>query len=223
MRVLATKPSPNDFVLDAAGFALGLGVASWLGWQTRDLVWSLWLSSLAIGYLTLVLAIVRAGRGEPRAAGVPGLAAKLFLLGFFTVHFGMFHFVHSVFLNIFFPVASGDAGVSSGAGVVPLGERPGFGSFFPDYGAVIRNGWPWLIAAAIAERRSLWPPEPALGAPNLLAPYASVFRMHLLLFFFAAMYFVGLDGIVVYAIVYTVYFWPWRRTLSAGTEPAAAA
>lgn len=110
MRVLATRPSPNDFVLDATGFALGLGLAWWLGWQTRDLVWSLWLSSLVIGYLTLVFAIARAGRGEPGAARAPGVATKLFLLGFFTVHFGMFHFVHSVLLNVFFPVASGDAG-----------------------------------------------------------------------------------------------------------------
>ena len=214
MRVLASRPSANDFVLDAAGFVLGLGIAWWLGWETRDLVWSLWLSSLVIGYATLVLMIARAGRGDPSQPGASGLVVKLFLLGFFTLHFGGFHFVHSVFLNLFFPVhvdAKGFGGIGRGVA-----------SFLPDYGAVVRNGWWWLIAAAIAERRSLWPPVAEAGVANLFAPYASVIRLHLLLFFFAAMYFVGLDGIVVYAIVYTVYFWPWRPTFSMAPATSAA-
>ena len=32
-----------------------------------------------------------------------GAIGQMGLLAFFTVHFGMFHFVHSVFLNLFFP------------------------------------------------------------------------------------------------------------------------
>jgi hypothetical protein len=35
-------------------FAGGLAVAWWAKWQSRDLVWSLWLSSLVVGYATLV-------------------------------------------------------------------------------------------------------------------------------------------------------------------------
>ena len=34
---------------------------------------------------------------------VIGLA--VFMFGFFTIHFGLFHFVHSVFLNSFFPLS----------------------------------------------------------------------------------------------------------------------
>ncbi|MCU0863614.1 MAG: DUF6498-containing protein [Planctomycetes bacterium] len=221
MRALTSSPSANDFVLDAAGFCLGLGIAWWLGWQTRDLVWSLWLSSLVIGYATLVLAIVRVGRDDPSTRGAGGFVAKLFLLGFFTLHFGGFHFVHSLFLNIFFPVRVDGAGSMFGVSAGPGGGGRGFLPFLPDYGAVVRNGWWWLIAAAIAERRSLWPPMSESGPANVHGPYASVFRMHLLLFFFAAMYFAGLDGILVYAIVYALYFWPWRRTLSVATSASA--
>src|SRR2546423_7369195 len=39
---------------DAAAFALGLAVARWAGWNTADLVWSLWLSSFVVGYSTIV-------------------------------------------------------------------------------------------------------------------------------------------------------------------------
>ena len=36
-----------------------------------------------------------------------GIVGGLFLLAFFTVHFGLFHFVHSMFVNQFFPIESG--------------------------------------------------------------------------------------------------------------------
>jgi len=38
---------------DALAFAAGLVVAGMLGWRTTDLVWSLWLSSLVVGYATI--------------------------------------------------------------------------------------------------------------------------------------------------------------------------
>jgi hypothetical protein len=41
-------------VWDLCGFAIGLWLAWALDWQTRDLVWGLWLSSLVIGYASIV-------------------------------------------------------------------------------------------------------------------------------------------------------------------------
>src|SRR5215210_8001790 len=38
---------------DALAFVVGLGVARWAGWTTGDLIWSLWLSSLVVGYATI--------------------------------------------------------------------------------------------------------------------------------------------------------------------------
>ena len=40
---------------DVLAFMLGLGVARWLRWPTTDLVWSLWLSSLVLGYAIRML------------------------------------------------------------------------------------------------------------------------------------------------------------------------
>src|SRR4029078_12851253 len=48
---------------DALAFALGLAVARWAGWNTGDLIWSLWLSSLVVGYSTIVWII-----GQPAVA-----------------------------------------------------------------------------------------------------------------------------------------------------------
>ena len=46
---------------DALAFALGLGVAWGSGWNTTDLVWSLWLSILVVGYSMIVWMIFGPG------------------------------------------------------------------------------------------------------------------------------------------------------------------
>lgn len=220
---------------DALAFAGGLALA-WFGhWETRDLVWSLWLSSLVVGYALIVWSLFGPGipialqawreremfRQEPKGPMAPGggvmLVGGLFMLAFFTVHFGMFHFVHSVFLNAFFPVEPGLRGPSAAL-----------------YGHVLQAYWPFVLVAAMAERsafrlqpaESAGPPDTAVtveaiaarkaqtarkgGLNGLMAPYKNVVRLHLLIFFFAFAHFAELDSFLVYAVVYAVYFFPWR-------------
>lgn len=220
---------------DALAFGGGLALA-WFGhWETRDLVWSLWLSSLLVGYAMIVWSIFGKGiwialqawtnravlGAAPKAplamGGLVLLAGGLFMLAFFTVHFGMFHFVHSVFLSMFFPVDPNLRGPSAAL-----------------YWHVLQSYWPFVLVAAVAERAAfrLAPEEPA-GPPDtavtveaiaarkmrnakaggmtgMMAPYRNVVRLHLLIFFFAFASFAKLDGFLVYAVVYAVYFFPWR-------------
>jgi hypothetical protein len=230
---------------DIVAFALGLGLAWFLKWETRDLVWSLWLCSLVLGYLTLLTAIggaawigfaaldnEEAPPGGRLKAMLVGLPAMLFLMGFFSIHFGGFHAGHSVFLQQFFPVEG-----------MP---KDGFGQAFMNplllwkltvthlmapYGL-------FLIPAILAERHHLLTPVVRMkkvvddaGAMALISgrtggrtgkkanpigeamgrPYINVVRMHLLIFFFAASYALHLDSFIIYAVVYSVYFFPWRE------------
>ncbi len=192
-------------LVDLGAFLLGLGVAWALGWQTRDLVWSLWLSSLVVGYATLLLAIVFARPSDDSTT--PAIITKVFVLLFFTVHFGGFHFVHSAFLAAFFPLTDDWTAIGS------------------TYAVVFREYWPWLFAAAIAERHALLdavlqrakPPAGDRPTPlpfDTAGPYRNVVRMHLLIFVFAGLALAGIGGIGVYALVYAAYFWP-RRGVSA--------
>jgi hypothetical protein len=221
--------------IDALAFAGGLALA-WFGeWQTKDLVWSLWLSSLLVGYAMIVWMIFSPELGialqawtdrstlpSPRA-GLLAVGASanfiggLFLLAFFTVHFGMFHFGHSVFLSLFFPVLPGR----------------NHGPSLMLYGQVLAAYWPFVLVAAVAERQAFrWPgsAEPpdtsvkaadiaarkarkaktGFGGGDMMIPYKNVIRLHLLIFFFAGAHFVKLDSFLVYAVVYAVYFFPWR-------------
>lgn len=234
---------------DAAAFAAGLALAWYQHWETKDLIWSLWLSSLLVGYAMILWMIFRPGlflafnawrdrgRGEPVSpARIAGLGAAylfgaLFLVGFFTVHFGMFHFVHSAFLSIFFPVD---------------GSTPGQGGALPGlkvYGAVFLAYWPFVLIAAVAERQAFrWPgakslvgSDPAVtpeaiaarkarnalsgGMSGMMAPYRNVIRLHLLIFFFAFAHYAHIDTFAVYAVVYGVYFFPWRLLRRSARGP----
>lgn len=228
---------------DALAFSLGLAMAWWFAWRVGDLVWTLWLSSLVVGYCMILWNIfgraltvawrhpgdVVARVAESPLPSILGLlligAGGLFMLAFFTVHFGGFHFVHSVFLNAFFPIW----GEAFESGDFPDGDL---------YLEVLRRyGW-FLPLAFVAERASFRPfdakpqrsaegpaariTDPALhpqDKDDFFAPYRGVVRMHLLIFFFAGAAALHLDHFLVYAVVYAVYFFPWRM-LSKGSRNA---
>ncbi|MEO6875996.1 MAG: DUF6498-containing protein [Opitutaceae bacterium] len=205
MRDETASPPPGRWAQawpDALAFGAGLALA-WFGdWQTKDLVWSLWLSSLLVGYAMIVWDIF-----GTRALGSPGfvpptigmaraavLFGQIFLLAFFTVHFGMFHFVHGTFLNGFFPLEPGWHGV------------PGPRLFVH----VLADYWPFVLVAAVAERKAFRRKVTLPGTDGMIGPYKNVIRLHLLIFFFAFTSFMRLQNFAIYAVVYAVYFFPWR-------------
>jgi hypothetical protein len=216
---------------DALAFVLGLGVAWIAGWTATDLVWSLWLSSFVVGYAMIVWTIVRPGielarraSGDPAfnhkglaAAGISVLAlGGLFMLAFFTLHFGGFHYVHSQFLYTFFPFDGSDAGrVGSADMSTYLDVASRYWQFLPAAFLAERSGFVKqpalfkddlsLTATAIAARKAA---NVKKGAA-MMAPYRNVLRMHGLIFFFAFAHFARLDSFLVYAVVYAVYFFPW--------------
>ncbi|QBG48899.1 hypothetical protein EGM51_16375 [Verrucomicrobia bacterium S94] len=162
-----------------------------------------------------------------------GGAVALFFIAFFSFHFCGFHAGHSAFLASFFPVPGMPEGGFSGFFMNPFGLLTGaFSTLLPIYGV-------FLIPALIAERKNLL--KPVAGAMNIvqktqgitdikalrkngasesrkksgadfmIGPYKNVIRMHLLIFFFAGAHFMKLDHFAVYAVVYAVYFFPWRE------------
>jgi hypothetical protein len=214
--------------IDALAFVGGLATAWFADWKTADLVWSLWLSSLVVGYAMIVWNLTTTlrefggnvvkdvNRGFAWVGGALLLVVGfLFGLAFFTVHFGGFHFVHSVFLSVFFPLTAGENGVSE---FIDLAR----------YEEIFRRYWIFLPVAFLAERAAFVaepsaPPDVsvtpeaierrqrAAAGSLMIGPYKNVIRMHLLIFFFAGAHFLHLENFFVYAVVYAVYFFPWKR------------
>lgn len=222
---------------DAVAFAIGLAVAWWARWSAGDLIWSLWLSSFVVGYATIVWMIAQPAaelarvswrdralfRGNPRALATFALLLLVgvaFFLGFFTIHFGGFHYIHSQILISFFPIEAGH-GRSTDANMATYIE-------------IARRYWPFLPSAFIAHRAAFMRKPLSLGPGSSISqlggnqkfatlftePYRNVTRMHLLIFFFFFAHFARLENFAVYAVTYAVYFFPWRllrRSAGPGT------
>jgi len=243
-----TQSSLATILPNVAAFAVGLLAAWMLGWNTTDLVWSLWLSSLVLGYLSILSVIGKGfyiGSAVVFSDGFPaqyrartiliGSFLGLFVLAFFSVHFCGFHAVHASFLSSFFPPEGVPGQVFSSVSFNPiplLGKA--FGYLMPKYGF-------FLIPVIIAERRVLFDSLGALlrtrqqfGSDQVLAqllrasgasahdlfsrPYVNVVRMHLLIFFFAICHALKIDSFSVYVVVYAVYFFPWSMFRKVADE-----
>ena len=205
---------------NAVLFALSLLWALVWGIRALDLVWSLWLASLLVGYTTIVLvpvsAVVRAeGSGERVLAGCFGT----FVIGFFTVHFGGFHAGHAVFLNLFFPLIGKDH----------------VGPWVDEFAGRVLGYWPMVVVSAwamLTTWRKLFhgprinltgkDPEPVpegvepkvhpQGNPMggiMILPYKNVVMMHLFIFVFAFMKIGGVEDLATYPVLFA-YFFPWR-------------
>jgi uncharacterized protein DUF6498 len=219
---------------DALAFALGLAVARWAGWNTGDLIWSLWLSSFVVGYATILwvigfptVAFLFLGwrtrhdsLSSPRQMLVLWaitLFGASFMVAFFTVHFGGFHYVHSQFLISFFPISGPGIGHADWAGK-------------DVYLEILRRYWIFLPAVFLSHRAVFLRTPMTLDPDRLLKsfsgtdrkraavlaePYRNVMRMHGLIFFFFFAHFLHLENFAVYTVVYAVYFFPWRLIRSA--------
>jgi len=246
-REAADKPFIRRVLPDIVAFGIGLGIAYLLKWETTDLVWSLWLCSLVLGYLTLLSTIgggayigICAVRHKDfkkehrKKAILIGTAVGLFFLGFFSIHFCGFHAGHSAFLGGFFPVEGmPNDGFGSAFSNPPLLWFLVFKHLMKPYGiflvpAIIaerKHVFRSLFSAVRAVRRGMTPDGPVESrrydeperkdshpiGDAMARPYVNVVRMHMLIFFFGFCHALKIDNFLVYAVVYSVYFFPWSE------------
>jgi len=208
-------------------FAGTFALAGVQAWSASDLMWGLWISSLTLGYGTIVLSIV-----GPLAIGEPSLLLRpksrvkksrpqtnpvtppfhpqiaylffvpivVFMLGFFTVHFGGFHLGHAMFLNQFYPL-------------VPRDDLPQtIGGLANHFGAIVSTAlalyWPFVLLSALSMRRGFREAWSGSGSNPMMRPYVNVIRMHLMIFVMAGSVNAGLSDYVLYAAM-ILYFFPF--------------
>jgi hypothetical protein len=273
------KMAVSGWVKDLASFAVLVLIASWQGWEAKELIWGLWISSLVIGYAFIIISSVSiyfTGNvpGGPKTANLPGgpkevktlgmnvfvtiaiffifgpmrtipwivllvnaffagatlyltyrpgrddasvirgaarrffayTPSVVFTLGFFTLHFGGFHFVHGMFLNNFFPIYEGS----------PFGESIG-GTFTFVFGIVqtaTRSYWPFVLISAWSRLGDMRDSFGQGRVPNMMLPYVSVVKMHALIFVFAGLSAAGLQAWALYPVLF-FYFFPAGTVLKA--------
>jgi hypothetical protein len=165
-----------------------VGVAFW-GWNTFLLLLLFWCENVVVGLLN-ILRMLTAGGG-----GLGGQVAKIFLIPFFTFHYGMFCFVHGLFVVVLFSgvIAPGTGAESA---VSPPGPSPD--SLLDVVGEAVRTyhlGWP-LLALVVSHGFSFVTNYLGRGeyrrisAHDLMArPYGRIVALHITILIggFAAM------------------------------------
>ncbi|RJP82599.1 MAG: hypothetical protein C4522_03005 [Desulfobacteraceae bacterium] len=262
--------SKGAFIVDLFSFLTVVFFALHMEWTAKDLLWSLWSSSLLIGYFTLLAGFAgnilkgripdesfteNSAKGKKPQTPGPALAvfflipvtaifgflkitlvfalfaaisifaavlkhqkksenpdpenvllnliinfpAGIFILLFFTIHFGGFHFVHSIFLNGFFPLS----------GTQPFGMTPGqtFGLFGEFITTCIRDYWLFIGASAASSFESIIGAAGGGRKDFMLEPYKNVIKMHLMIFVMAFAGMGGLHDYILYAVL-LLYFFP---------------
>lgn len=202
-------PLVFQVLLAIISFLVTLLLAEFQQWQITDLVWSLWISSLTLGYaylITGILASVVSGSvnmptknsgsatiTKDQMPMVLVIGSAIFLIAFFTIHFGLFHFVHSVFLNLFFPLT---------------GDVSGFPNFFGFIWISFTNYWSIILLSALTQLPNFMQLINQPGRDFMTMPYKNVVKMHLSIFVFAGLSMANINGITLYYLL-IVYFFPF--------------
>jgi hypothetical protein len=207
----------NASITRALGlFGLTFMIASWQGWTAGDIAWSMWLASLVTGYIWILVSIFsgllvlgsseqplhpnqfekhsrKKSRKQPKQQVAGGvililqLIIGLFMLAFFTVHFGGFHAGHAVFLNAFFPLTetgAETAGLITEDGTME-GSEEAMNEMFasplniPLYAFL--NYWPFLLFAMMDKLPALWRSLQSGTGINMMSPYGAVVKNHIMI------------------------------------------
>jgi hypothetical protein len=225
---------------DLLAFAVGLAVVWVRGWSTTDLIWSLWLSSLVVGYALIVWAVLQpalellglAWRHRAKVEASPAwrdprqramfftiaLVGAALYVAFFTLHFGGFHFIQSQFLLDTYPLG------------FPYHEMNR-----ATLAEVVRRYWVALPSAFLARRyaftrrmfggsRRIDDPGPLpareraesrsrwdeMANSRVTGPYLQVMRMHIVIIAFGAVHAARRESFAMFAVIYALYFFPQR-------------
>lgn len=201
--IQAPASAAREWVLALAAFLLTVLVAILEDWQAVDIVWSMWVSSLVSGYAMILVAVAAGMRrgpdpssGQSRSRTWPALlAASLFLLAFFSVHFLMFHYVHAAITHGFFPLPG-----------VPGDETPALpGLVHVALGAY----WPVVLASLAVRVDGFRAAATGDTRKAMTLPYAYVVKNHVMIFIVAALDASGLRAYILYAL-FAWYFFPFE-------------
>ncbi|NHK27567.1 hypothetical protein FF098_006595 [Parvularcula flava] len=200
-------------------FAITVLIAWLQDWRAADIAWSMWISSLVTGYAWIVVTIMTSGHQILHSDGfggkVPGsvevhppasamIILGVFLLVFFTIHFGGFHFGHAQFLKMFFPVEGIDDDT--------------------DFKTIILTSlalyWPFVTITMAERSMALYKATEEGKTFNLFAPYLAVVKNHVMIIF------IGFTSLLIKQeqvlwLLLAFYFFPYEDFFKSKESPFA--
>ena len=215
-----------SIIAELIAFIATLFCAFYLKWLSADIVWGLWITSLLIGYTRILYLAGAIGRAVSAVSLLAGLGAAVFFIAFFTFHFGLFHYIHSVFLHHFFTLPGLPPSVLSKTGK----------AIDPDFTLVIvtciKNYWPLIIGGyLVALKKSLFSnsleqtqdskqsdsskpisPRNLMSSESLRDVYSTVVRMHILIILMGFLTVFELEQLAL-VLVLLFFFFPFGEII----------
>jgi hypothetical protein len=200
----------KEVLIDLVSFFVSLLLVHFFAWQAADLVWALWLSSFTVGFAYILRSILsfiflmRKSNFQTKYGVKELLKAQLiiapigiFMIAFFAVHFGGFHFIQGSFLDMLFPLSAFE-----------VFKSWKLSNFHSHWWILMTLYWPFVLASCFSQR-SLFV-EKANPQLQPLKAYTNVIRMHLMIFVFIGCRGLEVDNFIVYVLVLFAYFSPWK-------------
>lgn len=197
------KKNSGDLKHHLAAFGFTVLFAIFFKWETTDIIWALWICSFVFGYSWILMTVIPPVLKLPVDQKGGGIAVAAFIVVFFTFHFGLFHLVHGVFLSHFFPIEGLEFG--------PQGPL----IIFKCAWVAFTKGWPLILGTFISRWNSLpFRNNDSINPIEMFKPYINVVRMHILIFVFAGLKFLNLDGFAIYPVL-AFYYFPWELIITS--------
>lgn len=197
--MLGPRPTRRSLIRSGVAFAATVACAAVFDWQAGDIAWGLWISSLCIGYVTVIAALLIEEIPLRRREDKGGNA--LFFIGFmlvFTLHFGLFHVMHCFGLNQLLPLDTGQEGGPN---------------FFVLLGRSLWRYWPLVLLNLFYRLGDLRRLNTAPGSHDAIAkPYINVVRLHLMIAAVAILNEMGVRWLALVPVLLGCFF-PWGMVI----------
>ncbi|MEM7661025.1 MAG: DUF6498-containing protein [Pseudomonadota bacterium] len=144
-----------------------------LGWGAAPVVFLYWLENVVMGGITLARMTASTMKQHPI-----GLVGMLIHGPFFTVHYGMFCFVHGILLASFATIGTPSEGGDFFSPSVVLQTALGSGEYMPIFLAIIIG---WQIALYVIDFLIGGQFRHASLEKEMMAPYANLMVLHVAL------------------------------------------
>ncbi|MFA6025801.1 MAG: DUF6498-containing protein [Ignavibacteriaceae bacterium] len=214
-------------------FSFSLAAAYFMGWNNTDLIWSFWITSLVVGYVTIfrttvaplsmLTKLILSPEDGKKFRELPAttklkiaifvlffIPISLFYVVFLSFHFCIFHILIAYWLQVIMPHA-GITDILAGA------NGGGFYISVQIIKTLLMSYWIIVLQKLIFDYRTYWKSGSNKVSPvqqnffsfeGLTRPYVQVVRILVLMVLLFWLNSIEANQYLVYVVIYSLFFFP---------------
>lgn len=214
-------------------FSFSLAAAYFIGWNNTDLIWSLWITSLVVGYVTIfrttvaplsfLVKLIRSPEDKKEFRELPTttklkmaifvlffIPISLFFIVFLSFHFCIFHILIAYWLQMIMPHPE-ITDILTGA------NGGGFYISVQIIKTLLSSYWIIVLQKLIFDYRTNWKSGSNKVSPvqqnlfsfeGLTRPYVQVMRILALMLLLFWLHDTGINQFLIYVLIFSLFFFP---------------